>query len=334
VAFGGVYAVDGSELTGPVLRAQLKSATRAGEGIIEYGDLRVRALAVPGTSVRVASGSCVILGREVAFQGSYYGTNFGEEQVPIAATGSGAGRSDMIVAQVEDPTISGSPWSHNPATEPLIYLRVIQSVAPGATTVPPGISAIPLARIDIPANTATITQSMITDLRRMMDERSKVVMRVQRGVTPIDYAGNIQAPEWENWPNLVWTDIDIPAWATQVQIDAIWGQTAFSSNDQAGGTGSTDARGHVRVSLGVTGQVIRSAPSAYNFNVDPGNGQRIAIFNFDQVAIPAAMRGITTNLQMQVSGEVGVRGRLRADSASNYRVTLNFLERPVVDIDA
>lgn len=333
MAFGGVYAVDGSELTGPVLRAQLKSATRAGEGIIEYGDLRVRELAVPGTSVRVASGSCVILGREVSFQGSYYGTNFGEEQVAISETGASP-RSDMIVAQVEDPTISGSPWAHDPATEPLIYLRVIEGVDPSATTVPPGISAIPLARIDMPASTGTVEQEYITDLRTMMDERSKIVMRVQRGVTPTDYAGNIVSPDFENWPNIVWTDIDVPPWATQVQIDAVWGQAGFFPDDYSG-SGSTDARGEARVSLGVTGNVVRSAWSAYNFNqLSPSNGIRVAVFNSDQVLVPAAMRGTTTNLQMQVSGDPLAGGRLRADSSSNFRVTLNFLERPVVDVDA
>lgn len=335
MAFGGVYAVNGSELDGSVLRAQLKSATRAGEGIIEYGDLRVRELAVPGTSVRVASGACVVLGREVEFQGSYYGTNFGEEQVAINETGASP-RSDMIVAQVEDPTISGSPWAHDPATEPLIYLRVIEDVDPGATTVPQSPttrSAIPLARIDLPASTGTVEQERIVDLRQMMSPRSLVVMRVQQGVEPVDDAGNIVSPDWENWPNIVWTDVDIPPWATQVQFDAVWGQVGFFPDDYAG-SGSRDARGSARVSLGVTGQVVRSPSCAYNFNEDPGNGQRPAIFNFGQVAIPASMRGITTNLQMQVSGDPLAGGRLRADTASNFKVTLNFLERPVVDVDA
>ena len=338
MAFGSVYAVDGSELTGPVLRAQLQSATRAGEGIIEYGDLRVRELAVPGTSVRVASGSCVIRGKEVSFQGSYYGTNFGEENIEIPETGASP-RSDMIVAQVEDPTISGSPWGHDPATEPLVYIRRIPGVPSTATTIAqtsqPGITAIPLARIDLPASTGTVVQARIVDLRQMMDERSKVVMRVQRGVSPIDYAGNITSPDFENWPDLVWTDVDVPSWATQVQIDAIWGQCGFFPDDKAGGSGSTDARGQARVSLGVTGNVVRSDWSAYNFNeMSPTNGTREVIVNFDQVNIPAAMRGITTSLQMQVSGDPDARGRLRADGSSNFRVTLNFLERPVVNVDA
>lgn len=337
MAFGDVYAVNGSELDGPVLRAQLQSATRAGEGIIEFGDLRVRELAVPGTSVRVASGACVILGREVSFQGSYYGTNFGEEQVAITATGSGAGRSDMIVAQVEDPTISGSPWAHDPATEPLVYLRVIEGVDPSATTVPQSPtarSAIPLARIDIPESTATITQAMITDLRSMMDERSKVVMRVQRGVDPIDYAGNIEQPAHENWPDVAWLDVDIPLWATQVQVDAVWGQVGFFPSDYSG-SGSTDARGLARVALGTTGNIVYTDWSAYNFNeVSATNGVRVGIFNFDQIDIPDSLRGITTLLRMQVSGDPLAGGRLRADDSSNFKVTLNYLERPVVDVDA
>ncbi|GAB3213328.1 hypothetical protein GCM10027294_43850 [Marinactinospora endophytica] len=333
-----VYAVDGGTISGPVLRLQQQSATRGGEGIVEAGDLRVQALAVPGSAVRVAAGACTIVGREVAWQGSYYGHNVGDDVVDIAATDSAGGRSDLVVARIEDPTINGSPWNHDPSQDPLIYTRVIPGVPPGTTAVPAGAgSAIPLARIDIPASTATITQSMITDLRQMMDPRRQRVLRVQRGVDPIDLGGNVQNPDWENWPNLVWPDVVIPEWATQVQMVGHWGNVLFGSADLASGSGSTDAAGRARIALGygAAGGAtdIQTQNSIYNFNLS-SNATRVGFMAADQRAVPAAMRGQRANLRMQVSGTAGVRGRLRADAWSNFYVDLEFLELPTLDVDA
>lgn len=93
--------------------------------------------------------------------------------VAIAATGSAGGRSDLIVAQVEDPNMAGEPWQTptNPAVGPYIFTRVIPNVPAGTTSLRPlgysGRSAIVLARVDLPASTGTVTASMITDLREL-----------------------------------------------------------------------------------------------------------------------------------------------------------------------
>jgi hypothetical protein len=328
----GVWAIDGQTNDAILARLQLQAATSGAEGVVGAGDLVVSATSTPGSSVLISSGACVVLGKEAAFQGAYFGFNVGNETLPITATGGGGGRSDLIVARVEDPTVAGTPWTHDPATDSLIYARVIEDVDPATTTAPDDQSAIALARIDIPVSTSTITQAMITDLRSADDNvtvangRAQRALRVQRGVNPVDFAGNITA-SYENFPDLVWTVV-VPSWATQVQVVGHWGQMMFQNSD-----GSGDAQGHMRVHLGVGGTDIYTVASIYNFNINTGNAQRVSMFTADQIAVPAALRGQTCSLSMQVQGG-GTAGRLKADDAANFYVDLEFLEIPVVDIDA
>jgi hypothetical protein len=328
----GVWAVDGQTNDAALARLQLQAATSGAEGVVGAGDLAVTATATPSGSVLIASGACTIPGKEAAFQGSYFGYNVGAQSLAITATGGGGGRSDLIVARVEDPTVAGTPWTHDPATDSLIYARVIAGVDPATTKAPSDQSAIALARIDIPVSTSTITQGMIHDLRSADDNvvvssnRSLRAVRFQRGVTPVDLAGNITA-SYENFPDLVWTVV-VPPWATQAQIMATWGNMMFQNSD-----GSGDAQGTQRVHLGVGGTDVYTTNSRYNFNINSSNAQRVSMTNMDQVAIPAALRGHTCDLSMQVQGG-GTAGRLRADDWANFAVDIEFLEIPVPDIDA
>lgn len=321
------WAVGGAGSSPQIARLMLTSATRSGNGIVEPSDLEVQELAVPGTSVRVTAGAAVMLGQEAVFQGSYYAHNVGEEEVPIAATDGGGGRSDLLILRAEDPNIDGTPWTHDPATDNIYYFRVIEGVAPDATEVPAGTTGVALARIDIPTSTATITQDMITDVRTMLQPRSEYVIRTQQGISPIDYAGNIKTPSWENWPDLTWT-VDVPEWATQVQVDATWANVGVFPDDYAG-SGATDARGEVRVTLISGGTEIVTQAGAYNFNeLSPSNGYRANIGVLDDIVIPSALRGTTCEIRMQVSGN-DVGGRLRADSYMHAGVRLMFNEIPV-----
>src|SRR5690606_16426003 len=122
-----------------------------------------------------------------SFQGSYYAYNIGSEQVPIRATDSTGPRSDLVILRVEDPSIDGTPWNHDPTTDPVYYFRVIEGVSNTTTDCPPGTTGVPLARIDIPANTATIMPAHIKDVRVSSNPRTERVVRIQRGITPIDY---------------------------------------------------------------------------------------------------------------------------------------------------
>ncbi|MFY7066004.1 hypothetical protein ACOQFV_09095 [Nocardiopsis changdeensis] len=321
------WAVAGAQSSARIARLQLQSGTRSGNGIVESGDLLVRELAVPGTSVRVSSGAAVILGKEAAFQGSYYAHNIGDATVPISATGSGGGRTDMVVLQVEDPGIDGTPWTHDPAVDPVYYFRVIEGVSSTATEPPSGLTAIPLARITIPASTSTITNSMITDLRQMLNPRIHTEVRVQKGQGLAD--GRFDeadfTSDYERWPQHDWT-VTIPSWATQVQVQANWSNVMYP---QPGGTTAVyDARGLVRVGLiGTGGNTLYTMSSAYNFNpTSATNGYRCSIGLAAQANIPTAMRGMTCDLRMYAKADVDMLNHLVADGWANFDVTLTFRE--------
>lgn len=324
------WAVNGAESSPRIARLQLQSATRSGRGIVESRDLQIVDLDVPGAAVKALSGAGVMLGREAVFQGSYYAFNVGDETIPINPTGSGAGRSDMVILRVEDPNIDGTPWLHDVTTDPVYYFRVLQGVAANAVDVPAGVTGIPLARIDIPPSTGTITQSMIKDLRQMLNPRTQRVLRVQQGGTQTggtwDEAGDYTA-DFERWPQHEWT-VEIPSWATQAQILSNWDMAFYKA--PTGMTGAHDARGQVRTGLvNMPGGPLYTRANTYNFNpTSVGNGYSVNLANRDQIAIPSAARGSTATLRMYAKGDSGQLGRIVASASAHFSVDIEFLEVP------
>lgn len=319
------WAVAGAQSSAQIARLQLQSASRSGNGVVTSTDLQVRPLAVPGTSVRIDSGAGIILGREQQFQGSYYAHNVGEATVPISPTGSGAGRTDMVILRVEDPSVDGTPWTWNPATDPVYYFRVLEGVSPTATDLPAGMTGIPLARITLPASTATIT-SGITDLRQQANPRTQRELRVQRGQGLEDGRYDLAnyKPDFERWPQHDWT-VNIPAWATQVQVRADWLGVMYPAPEDGTG-GNYDARGQVRVGF-VGAEFLPTPASAYNLNATTAtNGYRANLGIATQIPIPAAMRGTTVQLRMYAKSDEDRIHYLVADGWSNFAVDLEFRE--------
>lgn len=210
------YAVDGATITGQLYRLQLHSATYGGKGIVTPTDLEVRELSTPGSSVRILPGGCVIAGDAVAFLGSYFGYNVGDESVPIAATDSTGGRSDMIIVQAHDPNYSGSPFTEDPAIDRIVYPEVISNVSPSATTTSE-VNAIPLARIDMPVSTATVTQDLITDLRRPLILNPYFQESIQHGGAA--HTLGSQTDVFVDFPNSGVTFVDVPSWATRMDVN-------------------------------------------------------------------------------------------------------------------
>lgn len=191
------------------------------EGIIGSKDLEVRAQATPDGTVRVFPGACAILNRGLNVVAEAYAARLPTtDDVAISATGSGASRSDLIVAVVMDPFQSGSPWPDPrvdgviPENTEFVKTLVIPNVPASTTTVTSlglGYSAIPLARIDIPASTATITQAMITDLRRLAQVKREPFTKAQHAVAPV-----VLNSGYKTFPVEATTTVEIPTWATHV----------------------------------------------------------------------------------------------------------------------
>jgi len=164
------FFVGGGALHSAEAARQLAYAVTGGAaGVAAAGDLEITQLPVAGTSVRAASGGAVIPNLYPGgSQQSYTVRAASTTDVSVTATGSGAGRVDLVIARIDDPHYGGTIPA-DVTVGPYDRLDIIQNVAAGSTDIPAGLAypAIALARLDIPASTATITTSMITDLRKV-----------------------------------------------------------------------------------------------------------------------------------------------------------------------
>lgn len=103
------WAIDG-DVTHDVLhaasaaRVQTYAAFNGREGVVGATDLRVLELGTPGTSIRVMPGTAGILNRALGGTGEEYAVKLpSETNVAVTATGGGGGRSDLVIARVENP---------------------------------------------------------------------------------------------------------------------------------------------------------------------------------------------------------------------------------------
>jgi hypothetical protein len=194
------------------MRMMIRDLSRGSQGVTEYNDLKVSQLTTPGAGVAVADGSGVVRGAAWG-QGSYTQYNVGSATVNIAPTGA-SGRTDMVVLRVLDPEYEGSL---NPAADDIGYFHVVSNVSATATQPPAGMTAIPLARIAIPPNTATITDAMITDLRGIANPRRDRQIYTASPTADQNWAGNAKGTYVSYPPAARWT-FTVPAWAVRARI--------------------------------------------------------------------------------------------------------------------
>lgn len=312
-----------------VARVLAFAGSGGAEGIVTPEALRVQALAVPGTSVRVAPGACLIVSRYAgaAYQ-TYVGRNPVQHTVPITATGSGGGRSDLVVARVLDPQYEGSAPSDPLAFE---YMRteVVQGVPASTRTARElGLTypAVALARIDLPASTGTVQDAHITDLRRVSSPRKERTLFAHNLQGATVHALTSSAPMY--WPDMgeaIW-HVDVPEWATYAQVVANLGAVRVSRSAAEGtwwvriGRPGDWGEGNVRT------QDVRWA---LDFSALPGEAMRESWHQADDIAIPSAMRG--TSQPIRILGrrlDALSAGPPRLDNASTISVDVQFTEGP------
>lgn len=238
-----------------VARALAHMATGGASGVGTPRSFKVHATNVPGPTVRIDAGigaavsaysAGSLLQSYVLFAGSH-------TDQPITATGAGSGRTDLVVARIRDPQYEGS-WPADPQSGDYAYIDVIEGVpANTAGTRGLGLSfpCIALARIDIPKSTGTITDAMITDLRRLANPRSQreIAATIPGGTSAVTSSTKAR---WTSWI----PEVFVPAWATHVQVTATLSSVLI--------TGATS--GDIDVRMG--GQI--SSNLAYDFE-QPSN---------------------------------------------------------------
>lgn len=290
-------------------RMLVRDLARGAEGITQGDDLKVTQRSTPGSGVTVSDGSAIVKGRVDAFQGHYAEANIGAANVDIAATGASP-RTDMVILRIEDPEYEGTL---NPVVDQVAYFQVITNVSSSATTIPDGRTGIPLARVTIPASTSTITNAMITDIRKIANPRTERTLLPQSPSAQSNligasttYAYFSTAPGWT---------IAVPDWATTVRIKIDVMPMRFTVANYFGS---------VRATFGAS---LTLQPTLIDDNQGTGT-RRVGTLVADTLTLPSAYRGTSQLLRVQGAGGDGNLGRIQVDSGTAMAADIEFIEAP------
>ncbi|MFJ8677212.1 hypothetical protein [Streptomyces sp. NPDC093589] len=305
-------ATTGATHTAQQFRMMVRDLARDNEGVTTGSDLKVAALGTPGAGVQIADGSAVIAGKVSSIQGSYSAYNIGSDTVSISATG-GSPRSDMLVLRVEDPDYEGT---RDPAADPIVFWEVVPNVSSSATTVPSGYSAIPIARIDIPASTATITNAYIVDLRNVANPRRERILYPYYALDPlVEISGTSET--WQNFPNLTMATIAIPPWAATAKVIFSGSNVRLDDGNVWGG---------VRFKLG-------TIEAAQWVNIDDNQGsapRRTYVEMIETIDLTttggAAMRGTNQAFISRMRTRSANAGSIGVDATTSFKIDIEFTE--------
>ncbi|WP_291280004.1 hypothetical protein [Galactobacter sp.] len=321
------------------------AATGGQRGVIGSASMAVVPTSVPGPNVMVKAGGAVIPSTYAgAKQETYIVRNRTATTLPIAATGSAGGRTDAIIARIDDTGMTGV---HPDDVQAYDYAKVevIQGVSAGVTDVDQlGLAypAVLLAKVKLPASTGTVTAAMITDLRKIALAREETV-QYPRPLVKGDNTGNDLVltstqsyPKGEWWPNTGGEDddglqyVDCPRWATRMQIRAEWLSVKMPKGSSWGSV-------WVSWGPGAGSSTPTRSTQAFRWDADSASSQRVTLTVVDEVYIPAALRGtriafVLRGNRMPVANEIIAAPFL--DAVSGINLEVRFLERPDTDDQA
>jgi len=316
------WAIDGAR--GPAALARLSSYAGGGgqSGIIKPLDLRVTALAVPGQGLRVGAGGATILNGYLSNPDeSYVVSNPSSHTVASSAMpGAQPGtRYYLVCVVIGDPEFNqtGHPFMPSTPLDPAValdfeYVRMV--VIPCVSTTKrfedlgvnyPGYA---LARLEVPANTTTITNAMITDLRGLASPREHSELFVGRQVSSVGITtASSPGSAWIN-PFEVGPWIQIPRWATRMQILATIGSLGNSG----------DATGEIRVSVnGIAG-------ASETYDIDGASERNMLIAAWDTGV--AAWAGQSVQAILQARQLFDLPGYAFADNRTQIIFDVRFSE--------
>jgi hypothetical protein len=227
-------AIDGTLLGSELIRRGNYAGTSGAQGIVKKADLKVTQLTVPGIGVQIAPGvGLVVNGYQDDPNETYVVSNPGVHIIPSGdmPAADPSAKSWMLAIVIGDPDFSqtGHPWmgSDDPAEGTELTFEYVRptliEVSAGATTLSGDYPAICLARIDIPADTTTIINSYIHDLRTLAQPRSEQQIFASAGGTWVN-ATPVRIPAAEayaDWgPAQYSPTVKVPSWATRAIVVA------------------------------------------------------------------------------------------------------------------
>lgn len=294
------FAIDDAMVTGRTLRTVAYMGTSGQTGVGTPESMKVTA---NGASVSIAPGAAVAATRYVSSPSynSYVLVSDSVASVSIPATGSGNGAVRYIIARADDPEFGGQ----GDPSEIFWHYEQVASI----TNLP--FPFVPLARINQPASTTSITNAMITDLRTIATPR-RVRDTADFVVTS---AMNLTSAEYVDFPPGATAQLAVPTWATRavVRADLLEAMTQ---------TGHTD--GQMVLMLG--NQPAYSGARRFDevWGGATARTDHTVVANFN---ITPAMRGTTQPLRIRAR-KMGGAGHLRADTYTQVVYDYEFIEAP------
>lgn len=246
MALVGVPWAVGGGAENPVEGARMSTfgATGGARGVLGATDMRVAALPVPGTAVRVHMGGGVTpndyLPAPAYGSQSYVVREESSTDVPIPATGSAGGATRYLIVRITDPQYGGQAPSNVEDGPYNDYALVSKLTGLGHPF-------IPLAKITQPASTGTITNSMITDIREVAMPRVKDVW-IPRPVLNGDLSGYSHKLRMakngggdgrgEQFPDASRGGefkVDCEEWSTKMLVSLTWSSVRYEGKNAWGG---------------------------------------------------------------------------------------------------
>lgn len=312
---GTVWAITGSRFTADAARAETFKSTGGARGVTLPGDLKVTATGTPSNMVQIAPGGATLPAGYPQAPGQSYGVlKPATETLAVPATGSGAAATRYLILRVTDPQFEGSAPA-NPLDGPYDSYQLVSSI----TNLP--YPYVHLATINQPASTATITNAMIYDARKLVAPRETRQLYCNVPVTQ-----DLTSTTFIVWPSYA-PFVDVPDWATHVTAVArVHGASMVSGTSY----------GLMRLTLGTLATPsVTSSSMGYDINTpgSAGNGERIPTLSVILGdAIPLAMRGTQQKIKMEAlksNTPVVEAGWLRADSYTQVEYDVQFNERAI-----
>lgn len=303
----------GAEHSPAIARQLAYAATNGATGINSATDLRVTALPTPGPFARIMPGGGVMLNRYPGGgQQSYTVRNPSATDVAVPATGSAGGSTRYVILRVDDPEFGGQAPA-NVVTGPYVRAVLVNSITNLAYPF------LPLAKITQPANTATITQAMITDLRGMANPREKQLVLAKADlIDGMQLTGSTS--DGQSWPTQgAEYSIDVPDWATSMQIEALWISVQLQP-------ANTSGWGDYWVDYGPVLRPEKHQYSTQIFHWDlPAGDVSRGTWNLaTEVAVPPALRGTRVPFRMKANKSGSAVPKM--DSRSGAVLKVRFLE--------
>ncbi|MBL3699228.1 hypothetical protein D3228_06155 [Leucobacter luti] len=301
--------------------------------MVRSGDLKITQMDTPGPGVKIAVGDALIQSRAPGAERETYGfplvtaqNYLGDGGDGIPGTGSSVpsgGRHDMVFLEILDP---GLPKFYTPVEEwPVgqsVKLSVVQNVPAAARTIDDvpalvNVTGYALALITYPASTATVTNAMIRDLRKLQRaiETTEVRAYQATGVTTPEL---IESPTAETWPHFAETagvlSVDIPDDARLVKV--IMTVSGYKHVD------GSPARGRFWFQLGANAHPDHQESQHTEWAADRPGPIRVAY----TMPVPGSMRGTLQKFYPRARRDAGTAAQgPAADWATNVDFTATFV---------